>query len=158
MLSSSFPFYYRCLATSLLIAYSTAQDIGNDVESQNRAGAEGPDDGIGISSTGMIVLCTIVGVVAVIGCPFFLIFHSTFYSIPGTLSVLTNTSSFLGSALLHRQAPPMGYARDSASICTTCRRRCQDAPDAKVHQVAATTAIIAVKSKSEEDSHRGRNE
>ncbi|PLB55300.1 hypothetical protein P170DRAFT_37576 [Aspergillus steynii IBT 23096] len=60
-------FYYRCLLISLF-AYSAAQDIGDDVESQNRAGAEGPsDDGVGVSSTGMIILCTIVGVVAVIG-------------------------------------------------------------------------------------------
>ncbi|KAH8427932.1 uncharacterized protein LDX57_005635 [Aspergillus melleus] len=68
MASLASTFFYHCLAISLLVAYSTAYDIGNDVESQNRAGAEGPsDDGVGVSSTGMIVLCTIVGVVVVIG-------------------------------------------------------------------------------------------
>ncbi|KAI9039993.1 uncharacterized protein KD926_008684 [Aspergillus affinis] len=61
-------FFHCCLAMSFLVAYSTAHDIGNDVESQNRAGAEGPsDDGVGVTSTGMIILCTIVGVVVVIG-------------------------------------------------------------------------------------------
>ncbi|KAA8644534.1 hypothetical protein EYZ11_006885 [Aspergillus tanneri] len=59
---------YQYIATSILIAHSMAQDMLDDVEGQNTAGAEGPSDGsVGVTSTGMIILCTIVGVVAVIG-------------------------------------------------------------------------------------------
>jgi hypothetical protein len=57
-----------CAVFSLFLAHSAAQDY-TDV--QNEAGASGPSsDSVGISSKGMIVLCTIVGVVVVIGCLF----------------------------------------------------------------------------------------
>lgn len=54
-----------CALFSLFLAHSAAQDY-TDV--QNEAGASGPSsDSVGVSSKGMIVLCTIVGVVVVIG-------------------------------------------------------------------------------------------
>ncbi|KAL5358464.1 hypothetical protein BJX96DRAFT_173462 [Aspergillus floccosus] len=56
------------LALCTLVVQSMAQDYPQTVEEQNQAGAEGPSsEGVGMSSTGMIVLCTIVGVVVVIG-------------------------------------------------------------------------------------------
>lgn len=59
---------YYCAVFSLFLARSAAQDY-TDV--QNEAGASGPSsDSVGVSSKGMIALCTIVGVVVVIGCLF----------------------------------------------------------------------------------------
>ncbi|KAF9886991.1 hypothetical protein FE257_010607 [Aspergillus nanangensis] len=58
--------YYVVIGT--LIAQSLAQDPSEDPEAQNKAGAEGPSsEGVGFSNKGMIALCTIVGVVVVIG-------------------------------------------------------------------------------------------
>ncbi|PKX95443.1 uncharacterized protein P174DRAFT_440020 [Aspergillus novofumigatus IBT 16806] len=56
---------YYCAVFTLFLARSAAQDY-TDV--QNEAGASGPSsDSVGVSSKGMIALCTIVGVVVVIG-------------------------------------------------------------------------------------------
>lgn len=62
---------YYGLLLGTLAARSAAQDYPDTVEKQNEAGAEGPSsEGVGMTSTGMIVLCTIVGVVVVVGGEF----------------------------------------------------------------------------------------
>ncbi|PKY03018.1 hypothetical protein P168DRAFT_345512 [Aspergillus campestris IBT 28561] len=54
---------------ALLSQSTTAQTIAEEIEAQNDAGAEGPssESSVGVSSEGMIILCTIVGVVVLIG-------------------------------------------------------------------------------------------
>ncbi|PLN75031.1 hypothetical protein BDW42DRAFT_189500 [Aspergillus taichungensis] len=54
---------------ALLSQKATAQSIAEEIEAQNDAGAEGPssESSVGVSSEGMIILCTIVGVVVFIG-------------------------------------------------------------------------------------------
>ncbi|KAL4896184.1 hypothetical protein BDV59DRAFT_129672 [Aspergillus ambiguus] len=59
---------HTSLAICALVAQSMGQDYPETVQEQNEAGAAGPSsEGVGMTSTGMIVLCTIVGVVVVVG-------------------------------------------------------------------------------------------
>ncbi|EAW06618.1 uncharacterized protein ACLA_083130 [Aspergillus clavatus NRRL 1] len=64
---SSAAVFYHCAVFALLLAQSNAQET-DYAEIQNEAGASGPEsDSVGFSTKGMIALCTIVGVVVVIG-------------------------------------------------------------------------------------------
>lgn len=68
--------------TALLSQTATAQSIADEVEAQNNAGAEGPssESSVGVSSEGMIILCTIVGVVVFIGGMIYLLIFPAMFS------------------------------------------------------------------------------
>lgn len=120
------------LALCTLVVQSMAQDYPQTAEEQNKAGAEGPSsEGVGMSSTGMIVLCTIVGVVVVIGSEYF-----SGDSILRRVS-LTHFHSFFSRTLRCCQKASMGNARDNPSFRSACHSSYQNAFDSPIPSVTS---------------------
>jgi hypothetical protein len=116
-----------CAVFSLFLARSAAQDY-TDV--QNEAGASGPSsDSVGVSSKGMIALCTIVGVVVVIGCLFPSLSR---FALSSTCTDVSSSCSIFNGSFLSCQKAPVGDARDYSSFCATSRSSNQDALDSQI--------------------------